>query len=318
MAAAVGERVGARGCGGAARRVAAGDGRRPAVSVVIPAHDEAAALPRCLDALLGQRWAGAMEIVVVANGCSDGTAGVARGYVAVAAACGHRLTVVDLPASSKPAALNAGDACTRAGVRVFLDADVCLSPNAIAAVLERLTSGAGTHLCAPAIRVRPPRSALTRQYVEVWSRLPYLRAQVIGCGFYAVTQEGRRRWDKFPELISDDKFVRLHFRPGEQQVADDAYFVVAFPERFRELLRVRGRWCRGNRQVAAAVPALRANDQSRIAATARFLCRHPALWGSVPTFSAVFAAGHLLAFLSRGAAGVSTWERAETSPARVG
>ena len=45
------------------------------ISVVIPAHQEEAYLERTLATL---RAAGAREVIVVANGCSDGTARVAR------------------------------------------------------------------------------------------------------------------------------------------------------------------------------------------------------------------------------------------------
>jgi glycosyltransferase involved in cell wall biosynthesis len=50
------------------------------VSIVVPAHNEAANIRRLLEALLEQRTrvARIVEIVVVASGCTDDTAGVAR------------------------------------------------------------------------------------------------------------------------------------------------------------------------------------------------------------------------------------------------
>ena len=51
-------------------------------SVLIPAHNEAAYLPACLEALLGSDPVeGPVEVVVIANGCSDQTAEIARGFM---------------------------------------------------------------------------------------------------------------------------------------------------------------------------------------------------------------------------------------------
>jgi glycosyltransferase involved in cell wall biosynthesis len=52
------------------------------VSIVVPAYNEAAGMPRLLTALLDQqtRYARIVEIVVVASGCTDDTAQVARDF----------------------------------------------------------------------------------------------------------------------------------------------------------------------------------------------------------------------------------------------
>src|SRR5581483_7304738 len=52
--------------------------RWPAVSVVVPARNEAAVLPATLPGLLAQDYPGPFEIVVVDDRSSDGTAEVAR------------------------------------------------------------------------------------------------------------------------------------------------------------------------------------------------------------------------------------------------
>jgi hopene-associated glycosyltransferase HpnB len=50
----------------------------PAVSVIVPARDEAAMLPVTLPTLLGQDYPGDIDVVLVDDGSSDGTAEVAR------------------------------------------------------------------------------------------------------------------------------------------------------------------------------------------------------------------------------------------------
>jgi hopene-associated glycosyltransferase HpnB len=63
--------VGDRDAGGVA-------GGWPSVVAVIPARDEAAMLPETLPSLLGQGYPGEFSVVLVDDGSSDGTAGVAE------------------------------------------------------------------------------------------------------------------------------------------------------------------------------------------------------------------------------------------------
>lgn len=297
------------------RRLPTG-GHEPIASVILPAHNEERSLRFVLEDLLGQDCLACLHIVVVANGCTDRTASVARSFTERASRSGHRLTVVELAEANKAAALNAGEAVCSGGARLFVDADVALSRNAVSEVLARLDPRTGVHHCAPALRAAPPTSGVVGSYVRIWSQLPYVRDQVIGCGFYAVSPEGRQRWERFPDIISDDKFVRLHFRPVEHEVATTAWFRVSFPERLSELVRVRGRWCRGNDEVDRAFPGLVRNDRTRWLGAARFLLGRPSLWADLPVFVGVFATGRLLAFRAR-STGTATWERAASSPART-
>ena len=50
----------------------------PLASVVIPAHNEEAVLGRCLRVLLAGSTPGELDVVVVANACTDRTAEIAR------------------------------------------------------------------------------------------------------------------------------------------------------------------------------------------------------------------------------------------------
>ena len=64
------------------------------ISVVIPAHNEEVVLGRGLDGVLSGALLGEIDVVVVCNGCSDGTADVARSY-------GDRVRVIETPIPSK-------------------------------------------------------------------------------------------------------------------------------------------------------------------------------------------------------------------------
>src|SRR5262245_18389828 len=103
----------------------------PPGSVVIPEHDEAPAIQRCVDALFTGCRQGELDVVVVCNGCSDATAALAR-------SSGHPVRVIELGKASKPAALRTGDAAVSAFPRLYLDADVSLPGSAARLGLERL------------------------------------------------------------------------------------------------------------------------------------------------------------------------------------
>jgi glycosyltransferase involved in cell wall biosynthesis len=99
--------------------------KRPAaarmISVVIPAHNEERYLPKTLEALERQNY-GRFEVIVVANGCTDGTRDVARGRC-------HRLIV--LSQRGLGVARNLGARMARGEILLFLDADTVLEPMAL-------------------------------------------------------------------------------------------------------------------------------------------------------------------------------------------
>jgi len=281
---------------------------RDRASIIIPAHDEAQALPKTLACLMEQRFYGDLRIIVVPNGCSDDTAEIARSFIPMAEARGFELVVTELKEGSKPKALNQGDShAFHDGIRVYLDADIRLSPNAIAAVARELRPGTGIHLCAPQISVAKPRSWMTRAYVKVWQSVPYIREDVI-CGLYAVSAEGRQRWSKFPIIIADDKFARMHFARHERKVARDATMTIQMPEGLRELIKCRTRWTRGNIELRMVYPELWQRDEGRLSRTIPHMLSHALLWPCIPVFALVYVAGGYAAFRTR-YANLSTWER---------
>ncbi|KUF10177.1 glycosyltransferase [Pseudoponticoccus marisrubri] len=230
------------------------------ISVILPASNEAALIGDCLQALVRSDWTrdGAVQVIVVANGCHDDTAGQARRQAAAFAARGWALQVIERAEGGKLAALNAGDAAARGSIRVYLDADVTVSPG----LLEQLAAALDT----PAPRYASGRveiaaqGAVSRAYARIWRRVPFMAEVVPGCGLFAVNAAGRARWDAFPgQIISDDIFARLQFRP-EERVAVAAGYRWPIAEGWANLVRVRRRQNAGVDEIAARYPALAAND----------------------------------------------------------
>lgn len=222
-------------------------------SIVIAAHDEAAVIGRCLAAVLGEAAPGEFDVTVVANGCTDDTAAVAAGHPGV--------RVLDLATAGKAAALNAGDAAAVGFPRVYLDADIILTTAAVRSLADALggatLGGAtlgGTALAATVGRRLDltGRPLLVRAYFAVHGRLPVFRDGLFGRGVVALSEAGRARFDRFPELVADDLFLDSLFTPAEKRHVTSYAARVATPRRtgdlVRRLVRVRG----GNTAMRAA------------------------------------------------------------------
>lgn len=223
------------------------------LSVIIPASNEATYIGPCLTALFASPGLGA-EAIVVANGCRDATAAVARGFAQAAETAGWRLEVIELAKGSKPLALNAGDAAARHGVRAYLDADVLVSPGLIAALAGALSSVQPLYATGTAVIPRPA-SAFSRAYARFWAKLPFARSPAPGYGLFATNAAGRARWADFPAIISDDTYARLQFAPSERvQVAPT--YLWPMVEGFAPLTRVRARQDAGVRELARLYPGI--------------------------------------------------------------
>lgn len=206
--------------------------KRSVTSIIIPAHNEARVIGRLLDTLASRRLLPGTEVIVVCNGCTDDTADQARWHGAPLDA-----RVVELPIPSKTAALNEGDRVAAGFPRIYLDADVVVSPAAIHAVSDALASGV-------ALAARPPfrydmsgADLLVRAYYRARERTPALMSALWGAGCYAVSEAGRSRWEHFPEHIADDFFVNSLFASHEKQVVDTDPIVVSVPRSLSALQR---------------------------------------------------------------------------------
>lgn len=113
-----------------------GDAAGIRLSLVIPAYNEAALLPRLLDSieLARGRWRpGAVEILVADNGSTDATA-------QIAAARGCRVVAVEQRCIA--AARNGGAAAATGEWLGFVDADSMIRPETFAAIEQALSDSA--------------------------------------------------------------------------------------------------------------------------------------------------------------------------------
>lgn len=223
-------------------RGADGDGASsvPALTVIIPAHDEAMVLPR----LLGALDVPDVEIIVVCNGCTDGTADIARMVL-------PRATVLETATPSKVVALQLGDAAASTFPRFYLDADIELDAPGLRELAARLTEP-GRLAVAPSVAFDVSSSSyIVRAYYRVLPLLPVVADSIAGTGCIGLSREGRSRFGEWPLVLADDYFLDGLFGSMEKARIANVVARVGVPLRARDLVRRRQRVIWGNRQVEA-------------------------------------------------------------------
>ena len=109
------------------------------ISVVVPTYDRADLIGEALDSLAAQSWE-AIEIVVVDDGSTDGTADLLERWGAAHPAASLR--VLRQPNRGAAAARNAGAAAARGEYLYFLDSNDVIAPDALAMLVAPLLDGA--------------------------------------------------------------------------------------------------------------------------------------------------------------------------------
>lgn len=281
-------------------------GSAPSASIIIAAHNESAVIARCLDALRPLLDAGSTQVVVACNGCTDDTADIARSRRGV--------TVLELKAASKVAALRAGDDVAVSGPRIYLDADITMTARAARAVLGALSHGA-------ALAARPPiffdtegASWAVRRWYLVRGRLPSLRNVLWGAGTYALSEPGRARFREFPDIVSDDLFIDSLFTEGERIVVPTDPVVVRTPRRCGDLLKILRRSYRTQTDVGLARGnVISAGQTSQLRDLLDLLRGDPARVADVVIYVTFIGLARISAVFTRFTAPSGTWERDNSS-----
>jgi hypothetical protein len=185
------------------RRPAPSPGVAGAVSVLLPVRDEAHRVGPCLESLLRQEGVPGLELIVLDDGSTDGTAELVAGIAA-----GDPRVRLLTGATPPPGWLGKPHACQQladaasAGILVFVDADVVLAPSGLATAVGLLD---GFDLVSPYPRiVTGGTGERLVQPLLVWSWLTFLPLRAMersarpslaaaGGQFLAVTRTGYDR-----------------------------------------------------------------------------------------------------------------------------
>jgi glycosyltransferase involved in cell wall biosynthesis len=276
------------------------------ISVVVPAHDEGRTIGRCLRSLCEGADPGELEVVVVCNGCRDDTVDRARSVAGP-------IRVIESPVASKSDALNRGDALAAGFPRFYVDADVVLSISALRGVAEALES-ASVLVAAPRAEIDlRSSSSPVRSFYRVWTGLPYFDDTMIGAGVYALSEAGRARFERFPNIIADDEFVRRTFAPGERQRVDACSFTIVAPTRLRGVLAIKTRSRLGRLELARRFPDLGPRGGPAMGGTLQALLGRPSLWPHLPVYLFAILMTRIAAWRRFRAGDFTRWNRDDSS-----
>ncbi|MFK4382296.1 MULTISPECIES: glycosyltransferase [unclassified Bradyrhizobium] len=279
------------------------------ISIVVPAHNESSVIARTLRQWVGNPASDQIRVVVVCNGCSDDTANVARRF-------GPAVNVVESNIARKTHALNLGDQIADAFPRIYVDADILITVDAILALARRLDEGDVLAVAPTADINLAGCSWLVRKYFGIRSRLPSSREGIGGSGVYALSEAGRKRFGQFPDITADDTFVRLQFRPEERETLPRVRSTVFAPRTLLQLIAVRTRAYRGTFELARRFPELRVNKGPANGRALIALFKEPRLWAGLLIYCGVNIAARCKATLGS-RRGAHPWQRDETSRAML-
>lgn len=213
-------------------------------AVIIPAHDEAAIITRTLSALRPLLGLAGIEVVVACNGCHDDTAAVARTFPGV--------IVAETSEASKTAGLNLGDRTATQWPRLYLDADIDIAPAAVVDLFGALAEP-GVFAARPRFVYDAVGATLpVRAYYRARTRIPAPPRRMWGAGGYATNAAGHDRFERFPQVTSDDSWFDAQFADAEKRIVATAPMRVRTPRDTGALLGVLARQRRGHVQLGDA------------------------------------------------------------------
>ena len=227
----------------------------PGVSVIVPAFNEEKVVVQTISSLLNQRYAGALEIVVVDDGSSDDTATICE------EAYGRhpQVSVYRKANGGKASALNFGIARARYEVVIGLDADTLFDDDTVAELVQPLANPRVAAVAGNA-KVGNRINLVTR-----WQALEYVTSQNLDRRAFAlldcitVVPGAVGAWRRSAVLevggfrddtLAEDQDLTLAMRRAGYSVAyaDGAVAYTEAPDTLRALARQRFRWSFGTLQ----------------------------------------------------------------------
>lgn len=275
-------------------------------TIVIPAHNEGPVIGRLLRRLTAENPRPDIEVIVVANGCTDNTVEIARSF-------GSRIKVISIPQASKHLALIAGDCEASSFPRIYVDADVELGLADVRALEAEMAK--------PGVLAAAPERSFAfdgcpwpvRWYYDIWLRLPQVRQGLFARGVIAVSPEGHRRIAALPPLLADDLAASLSFSPAERRIAANAAAVCHPPRRTADLLRRRIRAVTSVTQIERTEQAPESTARTSAADLMAIFRHNPATAPRLALFTAITVTARLAARRAIAQGDYSTWLRDESS-----
>ncbi len=232
----------------------------PAVTVLVAAYNEAAAIRDTLATLARQNYRGPYEVLVLNDGSADDTAGIVREILA-----SHRLqgtavfSLHDFKANrGKSAVLNDGLKAASHNLIVTIDGDCWMRDDALTRIVGRyLSDPDDTVAVAGAVMVRNSRvNLLTRaqewDYFHGIASVKRMQGMYHGTlvaqgAFSLYRRDALEEVGGWPECVGEDIVVSWALLERGHRIgyADDAFAFTNVPENVRQFALQRKRWSRG-------------------------------------------------------------------------
>ncbi len=132
---------------------------------------------------------------------------------------------------------------------------------------------------------------------------------MIGSGIYALSKEGRRRFDEFPPVIADDGYVRNLFISHERRTLDTCTFTVVAPADAKNLIKIKTRARLGNMELQMKYNTCHIGSENGSSSLFRFATRHPLQLFQVVIYVAIQSATRIRARRAYHRREFSRWER---------
>lgn len=256
-------------------------------SIILPAHNESGVIAETLESLL-QQIGEDDEVIVISNGCKDDTETIARRFE-------PRISIINTPTPSKVNALNLGDQCAQTYPRIYMDADIRLQDGALSMLKNQLATGHYLALSPEPLMDFRRSSWAVKAYYDIWLAMPFCQRGMIGAGVYALSEEGRKRFDHFPDVIADDGFVRALFKEHERGKVAGAKAIVRAPATLHWLMKIKVRSRMGQIQLANMYPELIQNEHKSRTGGILSILINPFNWPKITIYLYISVMSRILA-----------------------
>jgi hypothetical protein len=149
---------------------------------------------------------------------------------------------------------------------------------------------------------------LVRAFYRVWLRHPYLSSGKFAA-FFALSRSGLRHLNRFPDITSDDTYLRRLIPVEQVRHLNDVRFLVHAPRTLPALLNIRARVYRGNRELNDVFDRDSSSASGEAIGLINTVIGQPALWPSAVVYLFIAITAKLLS-TTRAYMG---WTRDETS-----
>ena len=221
----------------------------PALSIIIPAYNEAKSIPSCIKSLVMQKYP-KLKLIVVNDGSTDNTGTVVKGLMKKY----RNMVYVEKRNGGKASALNTGLKYVNTELFGFIDADTLLSANALKSMVNYIDGRAVAVIAA--IKPHKPKNFMERlQKIEYliasFTRrlMAFLDSLYFTPGFALYKTSVIKQLGGFDEKnITEDLEIGLRLKNHGYIIENstDDYAYTAVPKDIKSLFRQRIRWYRGS------------------------------------------------------------------------